>query len=359
MRKDPTEFRKRFAAWKNGKQPYEAGLPKYEDGNKPMCVGEYNVYPSAIGASELNVTTPEIVITGNDKRPMYQRYAADSSTYDPELITNFTGLIPVIGEVQDATMAVDAYNKGDYLSAGMLGAGLVLPNIIKSPSKYIIKAGLKHAPEFTKNLYDISRLYITPKDNPRLRKYANEVSNLLLSDQMEKRGNKYRYIKQAKNISNTTTYFTHSDKHQFVRPIYNILGKEFVSPIPIPYNYRGLYNSTIPSISIKRSGHTPDEIRQITYHEASHASDLGRGAAGYTGFTPKTSSKYYDMTTEKRARVMSILTDAMHNGVNINDFDEMSKFLNINYKNPNYSSLLNNYNTTNGSSYLKEMMYGE
>ena len=27
MRKDPTEFRKRFAAWKNGKQPYKDGKP--------------------------------------------------------------------------------------------------------------------------------------------------------------------------------------------------------------------------------------------------------------------------------------------------------------------------------------------
>ena len=358
MRKDPTEFRKRFAAWKSGEQPYENGLPKYQDGT-PTRVGDYNVYPSAIGASELSVTAPEITITGTDRRPLYQRYAAYDSSYDPTAINMFADFIPGVGDVSQGIQAIDAYNRGDYLSAGMLGAGLLLPNIIKSPSKYIIKAGLKHAPEFTKNLYDISHLYITPKDNPRLRKYANEVSNLLLSDQMAKRGNKYRYIKQAKNISNTTAYFTHSDKHQFVRPIYNILGKEFVSPIPIPYNYRGLYNSTIPSISIRRSGHTPDEIRQITYHEASHASDLGRGAAGYVGFTPKTNSKYYDMTTEKRARVMSILTDAMHNGVNINDFDEMSKFLNINYKNPNYSSLLNNYNTTNGSSYLKEMMYGE
>lgn len=40
MRKDPTEFRKRFAAWKNGKRPYEAGLPKYEDGNKPNTENE-------------------------------------------------------------------------------------------------------------------------------------------------------------------------------------------------------------------------------------------------------------------------------------------------------------------------------
>lgn len=32
MRKDPTEFRKRFAAWKNGKQPYKNGIP-YDDDN--------------------------------------------------------------------------------------------------------------------------------------------------------------------------------------------------------------------------------------------------------------------------------------------------------------------------------------
>lgn len=37
MLKDPTEFRKRFAAYKNGKMPYENGLPKYEDG-KPKRV---------------------------------------------------------------------------------------------------------------------------------------------------------------------------------------------------------------------------------------------------------------------------------------------------------------------------------
>ena len=35
MRKDPTEFRKRFAAWKNGEQVYKDGLPFYKDGKLP------------------------------------------------------------------------------------------------------------------------------------------------------------------------------------------------------------------------------------------------------------------------------------------------------------------------------------
>ena len=35
MRKDPTEFRARFKAYKEGKMPYENGLPKYEDGKTP------------------------------------------------------------------------------------------------------------------------------------------------------------------------------------------------------------------------------------------------------------------------------------------------------------------------------------
>lgn len=135
MRKDPTEFRKRFAAWKNGKQPYKDG--------KPVTVGEYKVYPSAIGASELNVTTPEIVVTGKDRRPLYQRYDAYNSTYDPNLIRNFTDWLPVAGDVQQGVQAVDEYNKGNYLYSGILGASLFLPNVIEKPLKSINK-GLKN-----------------------------------------------------------------------------------------------------------------------------------------------------------------------------------------------------------------------
>jgi hypothetical protein len=35
MYKDPTEFRARFKAYKEGKKPYENGLPAYAGGNTP------------------------------------------------------------------------------------------------------------------------------------------------------------------------------------------------------------------------------------------------------------------------------------------------------------------------------------
>ena len=36
MHRDPTEFRARFKAYKEGKMPYENGLPKYEGGKDPI-----------------------------------------------------------------------------------------------------------------------------------------------------------------------------------------------------------------------------------------------------------------------------------------------------------------------------------
>ena len=35
MYKDPTEFRARFKAYKEGKKPYENGLPAYAPGKQP------------------------------------------------------------------------------------------------------------------------------------------------------------------------------------------------------------------------------------------------------------------------------------------------------------------------------------
>lgn len=42
MRKDPTEFRERFAKWKAGESVYEGGLPKYQDGKEPYEYSGYN-----------------------------------------------------------------------------------------------------------------------------------------------------------------------------------------------------------------------------------------------------------------------------------------------------------------------------
>jgi hypothetical protein len=39
MRRNPTEFRKIFAAWVRGESPYEAGLKKYDDGKTPYRKG--------------------------------------------------------------------------------------------------------------------------------------------------------------------------------------------------------------------------------------------------------------------------------------------------------------------------------
>ena len=39
MRKDPTEFRKRFQRWKQGDIVYEAGLPKFADGTEGRSYG--------------------------------------------------------------------------------------------------------------------------------------------------------------------------------------------------------------------------------------------------------------------------------------------------------------------------------
>jgi len=87
-----SNFDKYVPRLKNGK------LPGFEDGT-PTKVGEYNVYPSAVGASELNITVPDVVVTGTDRRPIYQRYDAEHSTYDPNVIRNITDWTPIIGDV--------------------------------------------------------------------------------------------------------------------------------------------------------------------------------------------------------------------------------------------------------------------
>jgi hypothetical protein len=58
MYKDPTNFRNRFQAYKNGKMPYKNGRPvKFEDGTEPIDGG----------------TPFGVVVTGIDRRPAWKR----------------------------------------------------------------------------------------------------------------------------------------------------------------------------------------------------------------------------------------------------------------------------------------------
>lgn len=361
-RKDPTAFKQRFEAYKNGKsikEIYDAGLPKYGDGTIPYTSSDgssYNINPNVVGSEQLNITVPEVVVTGKDKRPMYQRYDAYNSTYDPDAIRSITDWAPITGDIGQGLDAYNAFKNKDYLQAGILGGMFLIPNAIEKSGKALLKTGLKYFPSLTKNMYDISKLYTKIEDNPRLRRYANDVVDLLNSKQISERIDRsiddVDIAKQISNISNTPIAFSHSNK-MWIRPRITLkplgVNYEFKSPVPIRMRIGGLYDETGKKVFIKRSGRTPEQIRQTTYHEVSHISDnadpnsVGIGKydrnTHIEGHTP-----YFDRSTEKRARLLSILTDARKHGVDINDRDAIEDFITSpDYMNHNLNSLINDY----------------
>lgn len=88
MYKDPTNFRKRFQAYKNGKMPYKDGRPvKFEDGTEPIDGG----------------TPFGVVVTGRDRRPawkrMYQnpRLGDTSQYYNPDNVVSGLNVLTLGG----------------------------------------------------------------------------------------------------------------------------------------------------------------------------------------------------------------------------------------------------------------------
>lgn len=69
--RDIKDFQARYDRWKKGERYWNIrgiDLPRYEDGVKTVIADDgskFNVDPSAIGASNLTVTTPEIQVTAN------------------------------------------------------------------------------------------------------------------------------------------------------------------------------------------------------------------------------------------------------------------------------------------------------
>lgn len=126
-KKDPTAFKQRFEAYKNGKsvkEIYDAGLPKYGDGTISYTSSDgssYNINPNVVGSKQLNIAVPEVVVTGNDRRPMYQRYDAYNSTYDPENIEKGFNAFTLGGlnNLSPTQWARRAYDASKLLSGDM------------------------------------------------------------------------------------------------------------------------------------------------------------------------------------------------------------------------------------------------
>lgn len=69
-------------AYKNGK------LPKFKDGLIPYEKDgvRYNINPNVVGAQQLNVTTPQVTVTGRDlTKPYFSSYAFNPTTFQQEL----------------------------------------------------------------------------------------------------------------------------------------------------------------------------------------------------------------------------------------------------------------------------------
>ena len=114
-------------------------LPRHDEGT-PYAVGPYNVYPSALDEQELlNVQTPNINIIGTDRRPLYQRYDAPNSVYDPNAIRNITDWMPGIGDVSQGFDAINAFKNNQYEQAALAGGLLLLPNAFEPAVKPLVR----------------------------------------------------------------------------------------------------------------------------------------------------------------------------------------------------------------------------
>ena len=128
--------------WKAPMQFKDGKLPEYGGGKVPYVASngtQYNIDPNVVGSDQVNITTPEVVVTGTDRRPMYQRYDAENSTYDPNAVRMFTDWAPVVGDVGQSLDAYNAFKNKDYTTAAILGGLTILPNVAENFGKYTYK----------------------------------------------------------------------------------------------------------------------------------------------------------------------------------------------------------------------------
>lgn len=268
-------------------------LPGYEEGTKPVNVGEYKVYPSAIGASELNVTTPDVVITGTDRRPMYQRYYAENSTYDPDAIRNFTDWAPVVSDIGQGLDAYNAFKNQDYLQAGVLGGLLLLPNVIEKPLKAVgkvIKPALSDLVEYTYKGFDLRAPDNVVKKWKQLAA-ATELSggDSSLWGNIIQKGKKYiEYPSVVNQVLKNSIYPRMKEMRPWIKDsefdrMFNTTADNKWTMHPVETfkaaygdksNVIGLYTPDTGNIAVKAGGGGED-ISDILLHEIRHKLDDG------------------------------------------------------------------------------------
>lgn len=124
--KDPTEFRQRFAQWKNGEKPYENGLPKYAGGKIPEYVqaGKDNSW-ARVTNDPMGAVFQDLVVrpqsrggnttVGNWKRQWSPKYEKPLEIVSPEfdLLTGIRSLMPTINGLDRKTYHIAReMNKG-------------------------------------------------------------------------------------------------------------------------------------------------------------------------------------------------------------------------------------------------------
>ena len=130
------DFQARYDRWKNGERYWDirgVDLPQYDTGDKNTNVENpqyyYNVYPSAIGAKNLEVTIPDIVVTPN--------YLINEKTLDQkaqeerEFQANHPFLANVVKNTKEISKGWDNFWENNLfrypamvVSSGILGKGI-------------------------------------------------------------------------------------------------------------------------------------------------------------------------------------------------------------------------------------------
>lgn len=120
-------------------------LPKMDGGIEPKIeyVDQVRINPITGEALMSDNTTGSVILPEISVRPepKLTKSAFDGYT---QYLDDLASFVPIAGDVNDAINAGIAVNNGDYLQAGMLGAGLLLPNILQKPLSGAVKYGMRH-----------------------------------------------------------------------------------------------------------------------------------------------------------------------------------------------------------------------